>query len=97
NSVVHADYDGLDIGDDVIVGHAVVVHCHSIGNNCLIGSNATLLDGVRLPAFCVVAAGSVVLEGAEIPEGSMLVGSPAVVRPAGERHIARLRRQSDTS
>ena len=47
-SVIHNSHQSLSIGDNINVGHAVVIHCSSIGNNCLIGNNSTLLEGVEL-------------------------------------------------
>jgi carbonic anhydrase/acetyltransferase-like protein (isoleucine patch superfamily) len=90
NCVVHTG-EPLSIGDGVIVGHAVVVHCRSVGSRCLIGNGATLLDGAVIGDLCTVAAGSVVLGGTVVPDGSFVVGAPAVVRPATEAQIERLR------
>jgi carbonic anhydrase/acetyltransferase-like protein (isoleucine patch superfamily) len=96
NAVVHTG-DETVIGDNVLVAHAAVVHARSVGDNCLIGNGAILLDDVEVPSLCIVAAGSVVVAGTRIEEGSFLVGTPAKVRPAGPEHLARLRMQSDTT
>jgi carbonic anhydrase/acetyltransferase-like protein (isoleucine patch superfamily) len=79
--VVHAD-PGFDttIGSDVSVGHGAVVHGATIGDNTLIGMNATILNGAVIGENCIIAAGSVVLEGANIPAGSLVAGTPGVVR-----------------
>lgn len=81
NCVIHSD-EPLHIGDNVILGHGVIVHCRSIGNNCLIGSNATLLAGVEIGDFSIVGAGALVLPDTKVPPRSFVVGVPATVRPA---------------
>jgi gamma-carbonic anhydrase len=93
NCVVHAG-EPLELGDSVIIGHGVVVHCRRIGSNCLIGNNATLLDGAEIADLCMVAAGSVLLAGTNVPEGSFVVGVPAKVAPATDEQVQRLRAQS---
>jgi len=79
NSVVHTGAP-LEIGDNVIVGHGVVVHCKKIGNNCLIGNNATVLDDAVIGNNCVIGAGSLVRPGTIIPDNSFVVGVPAEIK-----------------
>ena len=79
NSVVHAG-GPLEIGNNIIIGHGVVVHCRKIGDNCLIGSNATLLDDARIGNHCVIGAGSLVRPGTIIPDYSFVVGVPAEIK-----------------
>jgi len=79
NTVVHSGTD-MEIGDYVTIGHSVVVHGSKIGSNCLIGNNATILDNAKVGNFCVIAAGCVVGPGAEIPDNSMVVGVPGVIK-----------------
>jgi carbonic anhydrase/acetyltransferase-like protein (isoleucine patch superfamily) len=67
----------LTIGDDVILGHGAVVHGKKIGDRVMVGMNATVLQDVELGDYCVVAAGAVVPEGANIPPRSFLAGVPA--------------------
>lgn len=67
------------IGDDVTVGHRVTLHGCTIGNSCLIGIGAILLDGVEVGDFCIVAAGSLLTPGTKVPAGSLVMGSPAKV------------------
>ena len=84
NTVVHTGMP-LDIGDNVTVGHGVVIHCRRIGNRCLIGNNATLLDGAEIGDGCIVAAGAVVTPRTQVPPGSFVAGVPGEVRgPASE-------------
>ena len=61
NSAVHSD-NGSIIGDDVTIGHGVVIHSKKIGNGTLIGNGAVLNDEVTIGSNCIVAAGSVVIE-----------------------------------
>ncbi|MFC1925968.1 gamma carbonic anhydrase family protein [Chloroflexota bacterium] len=79
NCVVHTG-SPLVIGDSVHVGHNVVIHCSKIGNNVLVGNNATLLDDAEIGDYCLIAAGSLVGEGVKIPSGSFVVGMPAKVK-----------------
>ena len=67
------------IGDYVTVGHMAVVHACKIGNECLIGMGAIVLDGAELGERCIVGAGALITQGKIIPPGSMVLGSPAKV------------------
>ena len=84
----------LEIGDDVVIGHQACVHCRRVGDGCLIGIGATVLDGAVLGEGCLVAAGAVVRPESQVAAGTMVAGVPArVVRPvsAAERaYIARI-------
>lgn len=89
NCVLHSSKDfPLKIGDYVSVGHAAVLHGCTVDNNCLIGMNATVLNDSHIHKNSIVAAGSVVTEGKEFPEGSLIMGVPAkVVRELNEKEI----------
>jgi len=78
NSTVHSD-DGTIIGNGVVIGHNVLCHADSVGDNVLIGSGATVNGGVHIGGNSIVASGAVVLEGVKIPEGSLVVGVPGKV------------------
>jgi gamma-carbonic anhydrase len=80
NCVVHLadDLDAI-IGDYVTVGHAAIVHACTIEDECLIGMNATILDGAHIGARSLIAAGAVVTPGTVVPPGSMVVGTPGKV------------------
>ena len=93
NCVVHAG-EPLELGDSVIIGPGIVVRCRQIGSNCLIGNNAALLDGAEIADLCMVAAGSVLLAGTKVPEGSFVVGAPAKVAPATNEQVRRSSVQS---
>ncbi len=79
-SVLHADVGmPLTIGDDVTVGHKVMLHGCSIGDGSLIGIGAVVLNGARIGKGCLVGAGALVTEGKEFADGSVILGSPAKV------------------
>jgi carbonic anhydrase/acetyltransferase-like protein (isoleucine patch superfamily) len=81
NAVVHADAGSpAIIGADVSIGHGAVVHGCRVEDGCLIGMNATVLNGAVVGAHSLVAAGAVVLEGTVIPPRSLVAGVPAKVR-----------------
>lgn len=81
NVVVHGDPGfPAHIGNGVSVGHGATVHGATIGDNCLIGMGATVLNGAVVGAGSLIAAGAVVLEGTEIPPGSLVAGVPGKVR-----------------
>lgn len=93
NCVVHAE-GGCAIGDDVIVGHSVVIHGQSVGSRCLIGNHATILDNAVIGDRCLIAAGALVLANTQVPEGSFVAGVPAQIRPATEVQLLRLDQMS---
>ena len=78
NSVLHAD-EGMPlvIGEGVTVGHQVMLHGCTVGNNSLIGIGAIVLNGAKIGNNCLVGAGALVTESKEFEDGSMIIGSPA--------------------
>ena len=77
-SVLHADIGKpLTIGENVTVGHQVMLHGCTIGDESLIGIGAIVLNGAKIGRHCLVGAGALVTEGKEFPDGSMIIGSPA--------------------
>lgn len=79
-SVLHADLGmPLVIGRHVTVGHQVMLHGCTIGDETLIGIGAIVLNGAKIGKNCLVGAGALVTEGKEFPDGSMILGSPARV------------------
>ncbi len=70
----------LIIGEDVTVGHKVMLHGCTIGNGCLIGMSATILDGAEIGEGSIVAAGSVVPPNKKFPPHCMIMGAPAKVK-----------------
>ncbi len=88
-SVLHID-EGLPLtlGANVSIGHKVTLHGCSVGDNCLIGINAVVLNNARIGKNCLVGASALVTEGKEIPDGSLVLGSPGrVVRSLTDAEI----------
>jgi carbonic anhydrase/acetyltransferase-like protein (isoleucine patch superfamily) len=74
------DRFGTVIGEDVTVGHHVVLHGCRVADRVLIGMGALLMDGVEVGSDCIVAAGALLPPGLKVPAGSLVVGAPAKVR-----------------
>ena len=89
-SVLHADPGyPLTLGENVTVGHLVMLHGCTVGDGSLIGIQAVVLNGARIGRNCLVGAGALVTEGKEFPDGSLIVGSPArAVRQLSDEQIA---------
>lgn len=83
-SILHVTHDGkfspggfpLVVGDYVTVGHRVILHACTVGNYCLIGMAATIMDGAVLGDKLIIGAGSLVPTGKELEGGYLYVGSP---------------------
>jgi carbonic anhydrase/acetyltransferase-like protein (isoleucine patch superfamily) len=90
-SVLHADFGvPLTIGDNVTVGHQVMLHGCTVGDGSLIGIQAVILNNAKIGKNSIVGAGSVVTEGKEFPDNSLIVGSPAkAIRTLDAEQIAR--------
>ena len=83
------------IGDYVTVGHKAIIHACKIGNNVLVGMGSILLDGVEIEDDVLIGAGSIVTPGKIIPNGSLVLGSPAkVVRSLSTEEIEQLRQSA---
>jgi carbonic anhydrase/acetyltransferase-like protein (isoleucine patch superfamily) len=79
-AVLHADAGAPTvIGRDATVGHMVLLHSCHIADESLIGNGAIVLDRVRIGRHCIVAAGALVPPDRDIPDGSVLMGTPARV------------------
>jgi len=81
-TIIHVmrDTHATTIGDNVTIGHAVVVHGCTIEDLCLVGMGAILLNGVHVGRGSIVAAGSLLTEGLVVPPMSLVMGSPAKVK-----------------
>jgi carbonic anhydrase/acetyltransferase-like protein (isoleucine patch superfamily) len=91
--VLHTDPGfPLVIGRGVTVGHMVVLHGCTIGDDSLIGIGAVILNGATIGRNCLIAAKALVPEGKSIPDNSLVMGAPGkVVREVTAEHIARMR------
>jgi carbonic anhydrase/acetyltransferase-like protein (isoleucine patch superfamily) len=93
-TVIHCD-QGMPtiVGRNVTIGHRVLLHGCTIGDDCLVGNGAIVLDGVRIGGHCLIGAGSMLTPGKEFPDRSVVMGAPArVVRPVGAREVALIER-----
>ena len=93
NCVLHTDMGmPLTIGRDCTIGHKVMLHGCTVGDESLIGMGATVLNGAKIGTNCLIGAGALVTEGKEIPDGSVVLGAPGkVVRELDARAIQMLR------
>ena len=92
-SILHTD-DGvpLTLGEDVSVGHAVVLHGCTIGNGSLVGIKAVVLNHAVIGRDCLIGAGALVPEGRTIPDRSLVLGVPGkVVRTLSDEEVRGLR------
>jgi carbonic anhydrase/acetyltransferase-like protein (isoleucine patch superfamily) len=97
NSVIHTDPgQPAIVGANVTIGHNVILHSVTIGDNALIGMGSTLLSGARIGSNCLIGANTLVSEGKEIPPNSLVLGQPArVVRQVSEQQIALIRMSAE--
>ena len=80
-SVLHTDHGSpLVIGDNVTIGHLVMLHGCNIGDGSLVGIGSVILNGARIGRNSIVGAGALVTEGKEFPDGVLIVGTPAKVQ-----------------
>lgn len=96
-SVLHTD-PGIElaVGNDVTVGHKVMLHGCKIGDESLIGIGATVLNGARIGRHTIVGAHALVTENKEFPDGVMLIGAPArIARELTDEEIGLIRRSAD--
>ena len=92
-SIIHlADDLPAIVGAYCTIGHGAIIHACTVGDECLVGMRAVVLDGAEIGDQCLVAAGSVVTPRTKIPAGSMVMGTPGkVVRPLSAEERAGLR------
>jgi carbonic anhydrase/acetyltransferase-like protein (isoleucine patch superfamily) len=91
-SVLHSDPGfPLSLGENVTIGHMVMLHGCTIGDGTLVGIQAVVLNGAKIGRNCLVGAGSLVPEGKEFPDNSLIMGTPAkVVRELSPEQAGRL-------
>jgi len=84
-AVLHVTHEGpwapegipLILGEDVTVGHGAILHGCTIGDRCLVGMGAIVMDGAELEHDCMIAAGAIVTPGARVGSGTLWRGNPA--------------------
>jgi carbonic anhydrase/acetyltransferase-like protein (isoleucine patch superfamily) len=77
NAVIHVGETGCEVGPGATVGHLCMVHGCVIGEQAIVGNGAIVLDGARVGARTMIAAGSTVTPGVEVPDEVVAMGSPA--------------------
>lgn len=97
NATLHTDPGfPMVIGSNCVIGHNVILHGCTIGDNSLVGMGAIMLNGAKIGKNCLVGAGAVVTEGKEFPDNSLIVGSPArIIRSIDEKLSAMIRGGAD--
>lgn len=98
NAVVHVD-PGFPaaIGNECIIGHGAIVHGATLGNNVLVGMQATILNGAKIGNFCIIGAHALVTEGAVIPDYSLVMGVPAkVIKQLSETQVEKVKQNADS-
>ncbi len=97
HAIVHLA-DDLDavIGAWCTIGHAAIIHACTVGDECLIGMGATILDGARIGARSLIGANALVTQGMVVPPGSLVYGAPAkVVSKLSEAEQQNIRRWAE--
>ncbi len=85
------------IGAGVTVGHNVILHSTTVGDNALVGMGSILLNRSRIGSNCLVGANTLIAEGKEFADGQMILGSPGrVMRTLTEHELAMLRLSAQT-
>lgn len=97
NCVFHTDPGcPLTIGINCTIGHKVMLHGCTIGDNSLIGMGATILNGAKIGKNCLIGAGALITENKVIPDGSLVMGAPGkVVRELDAAAIAGLTKSAE--
>ena len=93
NATLHTDPGfPMTIGSNCVIGHNVILHGCTIGDNSLVGMGAIMLNGSKIGKNCLVGAGAVVTEGKTFPDNSLIVGAPArAIRTIDDKLTAMIR------
>jgi carbonic anhydrase/acetyltransferase-like protein (isoleucine patch superfamily) len=96
-SVLHTDMGyPLTLGKNVTIGHKVMLHGCTIGDNSLIGIGSIILNGAKIGKNCLIGANSLITENKEIPDNSVVMGSPGkIVRQLSEEEGGALKLSAD--
>lgn len=91
-AVLHVDPGApLTIGERVTVGHSVMLHGCTVGDNCLVGIGCRVLNHARIAENCIIGAGALITEGKTYPPGSLILGAPArIARELTNDEVAKL-------
>jgi carbonic anhydrase/acetyltransferase-like protein (isoleucine patch superfamily) len=97
NATLHTDPGfPMTIGTNCVIGHNVILHGCTIGDDTLIGMGSIVMNGARIGSNCIVGAGAVVTEGKTFPDNSLIVGAPArVIRTLDEKAREMIRGGAD--
>lgn len=96
-SIIHTDAGfPTRVGAGVTIGHRAFLHSCTVGDQSLIANGAMVLDRVRIGRHCVIAAGALVPPDKEIPDGSVVMGSPGrIVRTVGDKDLQMIERAAE--
>lgn len=95
--VIHCDKEhGVNIGKNVSLGHGTVIHGATIGDNCLIGINATILNGAKIGSGSIIGANALVTTDMEVPENSLVLGVPGKIIKQDKKFIEMARSNAKT-
>ena len=84
------------LGDDVTIGHGAILHGCTVGDRCLIGMGAIVLNGAEIGPESIIAAGSLIVEGFSVPACSLVMGSPGRVRRmVSDKEVQSIREYAD--
>src|ERR1700750_504642 len=91
NATMHTDPGfPLAIGANCVIGHNVILHGCTIGENSLVGMGAIMLNGSKIGRNCLVGAGALITEGKEFPDNSLIIGAPARAARATDEDTRRM-------
>ncbi|MDD4369620.1 MAG: gamma carbonic anhydrase family protein [Anaerostipes sp.] len=89
NCTIHTDFNyPVIVGDRVTIGHNAILHGCTIGDETMVGMGSIVMNGAKIGKHCLIAAGSLITQNKIIPDGMMVMGSPAkAVRPLTKEEI----------
>ena len=97
NSTLHTDFRlPCIVGENVTVGHNVILHSCEIGDNVIVGMGSTVLNGTKIAPNCLIGAGSLVTHKIPYEKGVLILGSPAkIVRKLTDEEIEHIQKNAD--
>lgn len=95
--IVHVDKGyPVVVGDNVTVGHRVILHGAEISDNVIVGMGSIIMDGAKIGKNSIIGAGSLIPQGKEFPEGVLILGSPGkVIRNLSEEEIESIKKSAE--